>query len=418
MDVQTARQNIRDHLLLLRELGFLCLEPPPSTMPDEAGPAATEDETAVRAPADGGGVVSETPAGFGRAATGVAGSELSGARTGASSPPGGPLSARPGWPAVLFSVSARPPLAVIHPPFGVGAALDAIDLDELVKHPTGGGEPGSSGKGVGAVEAETPDLFGEPQTPPPIAPHEKDRTDQTDQTDQPDRTDGSDRSAPGMPSEKFAEPGASAAPTAASSSLSREERIAGLSAIALETAACRNCRLVECRTNIVPGQGNPEARIVFVGEGPGETEDHRGQAFVGKAGRLLTDMIHAMGLTREDVFICNVVKCRPPGNRNPEPDEMTACEPFLKRQLAIIRPTVIVALGAVALKCLLGDPKLSITRIRGNWRTYESIPLMPTFHPSYLLRMPSEKVKAWEDLQKVMRVFGLEPKSGKRGTPE
>jgi uracil-DNA glycosylase family 4 len=172
-----------------------------------------------------------------------------------------------------------------------------------------------------------------------------------------------------------------------------------------ELGDCQRCKLCSTRKNIVFGVGNPRAELVFVGEGPGADEDDQGIPFVGKAGQLLTKMIEAMGFQRDDVYICNVVKCRPPGNRNPEPDEIEACEPFLKAQLASIQPKAIVALGKFAAQTLLRDAT-PITRMRGKWREYEGIPLMPTFHPAYLLRQPQEKKIAWTDLQQVMAVFG------------
>ena len=153
------------------------------------------------------------------------------------------------------------------------------------------------------------------------------------------------------------------------------------------------------------GVGNPKAELVFVGEGPGADEDQQGIPFVGKAGQLLTKMIEAMGLQREQVYICNIVKCRPPNNRNPEPDEVAACEPFLRAQLGAIEPKLIVALGKFAAQTLLRDAT-PITRLRGNWREYCGIPVMPTFHPAYLLRNPAEKKNAWLDLQQVMKFFG------------
>lgn len=177
-----------------------------------------------------------------------------------------------------------------------------------------------------------------------------------------------------------------------------------------ELGDCQRCKLCSGRKNIVFGTGNPRAELVFVGEGPGEQEDLQGVPFVGAAGALLTKMIEAMGFGRDDVYICNVVKCRPPGNRNPEPDEIAACEPFLRAQLASIQPRVVVALGKFAAQTLLRD-STPITRMRGQWRVYEGIQLMPTFHPAYLLRNPAEKRKAWEDLQAVMKVFGKNPGS-------
>jgi len=168
---------------------------------------------------------------------------------------------------------------------------------------------------------------------------------------------------------------------------------------------CKRCKLCNGRKQIVFGSGNPKAELVFVGEGPGAEEDKQGVPFVGEAGKLLTKMIEAMKFSRDTVYICNVVKCRPPNNRNPEPDEIQACEPFLKAQLAVIKPKVIVALGKFAAQTLLRDDT-PITRMRGQWRSYEGIELMPTYHPAYLLRQPDEKKKAWMDLQEVMRKFG------------
>jgi uracil-DNA glycosylase family 4 len=172
-----------------------------------------------------------------------------------------------------------------------------------------------------------------------------------------------------------------------------------------ELGECTRCKLCKGRTNIVFGVGNPKAELVFVGEGPGADEDAQGIPFVGKAGQLLTKMIEAMGFARDDVYICNVVKCRPPENRNPELDEIEACEPFLRKQLGAIQPKVIVALGKFAAQTLLRD-ETPITRMRGRWREYCGVKLMPTFHPAYLLRNPPEKKNAWLDLQEVMKVFG------------
>jgi DNA polymerase len=171
---------------------------------------------------------------------------------------------------------------------------------------------------------------------------------------------------------------------------------------------CKRCKLCSGRKNLVFGVGNPRARLVFVGEGPGAEEDNQGIPFVGAAGQLLTKMIAAMGYSRDEVYICNVVKCRPPGNRNPEPDEITACQPFLEAQLNAIRPSVIIALGKFAAQTL-ARTDTPITRLRGQWREYVGIPLMPTFHPAYLLRNPAEKKPAWTDLQAVMARF---PKPG------
>lgn len=172
-----------------------------------------------------------------------------------------------------------------------------------------------------------------------------------------------------------------------------------------ELGECTRCKLCNGRTQIVFGSGNPKAELVFVGEGPGEEEDKQGIPFVGAAGQLLTKMIEAMKFSRDTVYICNVVKCRPPGNRNPEPEEIQSCEPFLRAQLRVIKPKVIVALGKFAAQTLLRE-ETAITRLRGQWRQYEGIDLMPTFHPAYLLRSPDEKKKAWMDLQEVMKRLG------------
>jgi uracil-DNA glycosylase len=168
-----------------------------------------------------------------------------------------------------------------------------------------------------------------------------------------------------------------------------------------ELGACTRCKLHGGRKNIVFGVGDPNAPLVFVGEAPGADEDRTGEPFVGAAGQLLTKMIQAMGLGRSDVYICNILKCRPPGNRNPEPDEVAQCEPFLKAQLAAIRPRLIVCLGKFAAQCLLRSDA-PISKLRGQWKSYEGIPLMPTFHPAYLLRNPPSKREVWADLQLVM----------------
>ncbi|MFO0583605.1 MAG: uracil-DNA glycosylase [Anaeromyxobacter sp.] len=172
---------------------------------------------------------------------------------------------------------------------------------------------------------------------------------------------------------------------------------------------CQRCKLGATRTKLVFGTGNPQAELMFVGEGPGADEDAQGEPFVGKAGQLLTKMIEAMGYARGDVYIANVVKCRPPGNRNPEPDEIEACEPYLRAQIDAIRPKIIVALGKFAAQTLLRETT-PITKLRGRWSSYEGVKLMPTFHPAYLLRSPEEKKKAWEDLQLVMKELGKSPR--------
>lgn len=172
-----------------------------------------------------------------------------------------------------------------------------------------------------------------------------------------------------------------------------------LSGIRAEIGHC--CKLCEGCTQAVFGEGNPAARLMFVGEAPGADEDLQGRPFVGAAGKLLDKIIEAMGLKREDVYITNVVKCRPPGNRKPEKEEIEACEGFLFREIAVVKPRIIVTLGATPLFSLLRI-KDGITRVRGNWYEYQNIPVMPTFHPAYLLRSPEKKREVWEDMKQVM----------------
>jgi uracil-DNA glycosylase len=169
---------------------------------------------------------------------------------------------------------------------------------------------------------------------------------------------------------------------------------------------CTRCKLSKGRTKIVFGTGNPNADLMFVGEGPGRDEDLTGEPFVGRAGRLLTDMIKAMGLQREDVYIANVVKCRPPENRLPEKDEITTCSPFLMRQIDVIKPKVICTLGSCSAQMLLQTTQ-GISKLRGEWFDFRDSKLMPTYHPAYLLRNPGAKPEVWKDLQKVMAVLGL-----------
>ena len=192
------------------------------------------------------------------------------------------------------------------------------------------------------------------------------------------------------------------------------DKIAGdtLSRIREDLGECTRCKLHKHRRTIVFGDGNPKAELVFVGEGPGADEDAQGLPFVGRAGKLLTQMIEAMGLERKDVYICNVVKCRPPENRTPEDDEVSTCSPFLLRQLEVIAPKVIVCLGAVAAKALLRTNR-GISQFRGQWLDYRGSKLMSTYHPAYLLRNPNAKGEVWKDLQKVMAVLGLQARKGK-----
>jgi DNA polymerase len=187
-----------------------------------------------------------------------------------------------------------------------------------------------------------------------------------------------------------------------------------LEALRSELGDCKRCKLWQGRKRLVFGEGSPHARLVFVSEGPGREEDLAGRPFVGEAGKMLTSIItNVMGLTRKDVYICNVVKCRPPGNRNPEADEIAACVPFLTAQLSAIAPEVICVLGRVAGTALLGEG-FKITRDRGRWFTYNGIPVMPTFHPAYILRAKDRqrelKLLVWEDIKQIMKRLGLEEK--------
>ena len=179
---------------------------------------------------------------------------------------------------------------------------------------------------------------------------------------------------------------------------------------------CTRCKLAPFRKNLVFGVGNPDAQLMFVGEAPGADEDARGEPFVGRAGQLLTDIIErGMGLRRSDVYICNVIKCRPPENRNPEPDEVAACEPFLFRQIETVRPRAIVGLGTFAVQAVL-KVKTPISKMRGNWQDFRGIRFMPTFHPAYLLRNPGDKRLVWADIQEVMRFLEM-PIPRRGGTP-
>jgi len=192
-------------------------------------------------------------------------------------------------------------------------------------------------------------------------------------------------------------------------------RIAGktLEEIAGQVRTCSACPLHASRKNTVPGEGNPNRPdIMFVGEGPGAEEDAQGRPFVGAAGQLLDKMIAGMGYKREDVFIANIVKCRPPGNRVPLPEEMIACVPCLKAQIALIKPKIIVALGKTAVQGLLQE-EVAITKFRGTWCKYEGVDLMPTYHPAYLLRSPGKKGEAWADLKAVLAKLGKEPPAKK-----
>lgn len=182
-----------------------------------------------------------------------------------------------------------------------------------------------------------------------------------------------------------------------------------LEAIRADIGDCQRCKLAPTRTTIVFGSGNPNADIVFVGEAPGYEEDQQGLPFVGEAGRLLTKIIESTGIKREDAYICNILKCRPPGNRNPEPDEVLACSPFLKRQIAAIRPKIVCCLGKFAAQTMLQNAA-PISRLRGEFHDIDGIRVIATFHPAYLLRSPEKKREVWEDMKQIRaELFRLRP---------
>lgn len=195
-----------------------------------------------------------------------------------------------------------------------------------------------------------------------------------------------------------------AAPGVAVPAPENADQAAELASIRQDLGDCRRCRLCEGRSNIVFGVGNPQAGLMFVGEGPGADEDRQGEPFVGRAGQLLTRIIESMGLRREQVYIANIVKCRPPENRTPLPDEVATCSPFLLRQIAAIRPRVIVCLGTPAAQTLL-QTRTTITRLRGTFQEVRGIQIMPTFHPAYLLRNQAAKRDVWDDMKKVMALL-------------
>ena len=175
-----------------------------------------------------------------------------------------------------------------------------------------------------------------------------------------------------------------------------------LEELSLHIGDCQRCKLAKHRTNLVFGAGNPDARLMFIGEAPGKEEDLQGLPFIGDAGMLLTRLIIKMGMKREDVYIANIIKCRPPMNRDPEEDEVATCRVFIEKQIQIIRPQIIMTLGRIALQVLLEMPNLRITSARGHFYDYRGISLMPTFHPAYLLRNPKDKILTWADAQKVV----------------
>ena len=196
-----------------------------------------------------------------------------------------------------------------------------------------------------------------------------------------------------------APPGGAPAPSPAMEG----DLLADLEAI---VTACQKCKLAKTRTQVVYGVGNPKADLMFIGEAPGRDEDLQGKPFVGRAGQLLTDIIKAMTLTRDDVYIANVIKCRPPENRNPEPDELDECRPYIRRQVDLIQPKVIVTLGRFALQSLT-EKAYAVSAVRGQWLEWNGIKVMPTYHPAYLLRNPAAKKDVWTDMKKVMAELGI-----------
>jgi DNA polymerase len=190
----------------------------------------------------------------------------------------------------------------------------------------------------------------------------------------------------------------------------------GVEAIRMEMGECTRCPLHRGRQHLVFGEGNPDADLVFVGEGPGRDEDLQGRPFVGRAGRLLTQIIEAMGLKRDDVYICNIVKCRPPNNRVPQRQEVETCSPFLFRQLQALRPRYVCTLGSVATQTVLGV-QTPISRLRGKFIEHRGLMILPTFHPAYLLRNPEKKREVWQDMQLVMEKLGLESPARRRRRP-
>ncbi len=208
----------------------------------------------------------------------------------------------------------------------------------------------------------------------------------------------------GLPREKLSGFNPAKQQLASAETTEAEDKAARLGALRKQMVECQHCQLGSSRKNLVFGTGNPNARLVFVGEAPGRDEDLQGKPFVGKAGQLLTRIINAIGLDREDVYIANILKCRPPENRNPLPEEIATCEPFLIKQLEVIKPKLIVALGTFAAQTLLKNTD-AISRLRGRFHLYQGIKLMPTYHPAYLLRNLQKKREVWEDMQMVQKEY-------------
>lgn len=241
-----------------------------------------------------------------------------------------------------------------------------------------------------------------PAAPAPAAP-----TPPAPAAPTPPAPDDYERNPKSVPQSPGREPSAACEPNAAALTTADPIDLSNTSLVELETmvSTCTRCGLCKGRNRTAFADGNAGADLMFIGEGPGADEDREGIPFVGAAGQLLTKIIGAMKIRREDVYIANIVKCRPPRNRNPEPDEAAACLPYLERQIELVAPKVIVTLGAVPLRFLL-DQK-GIRRLRGNWLEYKGIPVMPTFHPSYLLRVPDAKRDVWNDMQQIMTRLGI-----------
>ncbi|MCK5242875.1 uracil-DNA glycosylase [bacterium] len=203
-----------------------------------------------------------------------------------------------------------------------------------------------------------------------------------------------------------AQPGSSTAATAAASGSTAAKLYSEFEQLAQTVQSCTQCKLAQTRKHVVFGEGDIQAKLVFVGEAPGVDEDSEGRIFVGAAGKLLTRIIESIGLAREEVYICNVLKCRPPGNRNPAPDEITACQNYLIKQLEFLQPKLICVLGTFAAQTLLGSQE-PIGRLRGKTYTYQNIPVIPTFHPAALLYHPQNKKLVWEDMKRVAKALGI-----------
>ncbi|MEJ5238549.1 MAG: uracil-DNA glycosylase [Limisphaera sp.] len=313
--------------------------------------------------------------------------------------------------ALISELERRRSLGVLY--VGVSARAAAL-LEQLESLPTEARVESRArpvtASGPAAVSKEAPN-------PPSMAAATSSRTQGVTGTQGAEAAGGVVDAAVAPPASKLSPelfPGA-ASVSGVAAGLSREARIAALAELRQRVLQCVKCpHLAATRKNVVFGVGSPEAELVFVGEAPGVDEDEQGEPFVGAAGQLLTKIIQAMGFTREQVYIANILKCRPDtpgqtsGNRKPTPTEMATCFPWLREQLLLIRPKVIVALGATAVEGLLGKSTVGITRLRGQWQQWEGIPVMPTYHPAYLLRNQSlvEKRKVWEDMLQVLERLG------------